>query len=213
MYNEDSGWVAYPVDVVISFELQDQPSTAPREAEVWISTDEQSTNFVKVAAATLEATPGEHSVTLPARGARYVKLRVLAGASKRVLEIAGLRAMEAAGDGYVPLFTRAPFVQRWKGSPREAAPRGVDWLPQSAADWDTYRPSQEGYFGCHVQAHALMDQQAALEQAGASVHTPMFKRGVDYLLRRQITDASPATGSWKAVHTRIIRAGRRQSGC
>src|SRR5439155_5687457 len=41
----------------------------------------------------------------------------------------------------------------------------------------------------------------ALKQAGISVSTPMFKRGVDYLLRTQVGDSTTANGSWKAVHT------------
>ena len=74
----------------------------------------------------METGPGEHPVQFPARQARYVRLRVLSGESPRMVEVAELRVLEAARAGYVPLFTRAPDVKRWKGSPREAAQRGLD---------------------------------------------------------------------------------------
>jgi hypothetical protein len=48
----------------------------------------------------------------------------------------------------------------WKGSPREAAQRGLDWLQQAAPDW----AAKTGCFGCHVQSQVLMGQAVAREQ-------------------------------------------------
>jgi hypothetical protein len=41
----------------------------------------------------------------------------------------------------------------------------------------------------------------AFKQAGVSIHTPMFKRGVDYLLRHQDNETTPENGTWQAVNT------------
>jgi hypothetical protein len=182
MFNNASGWVNYPVDVVLSFyerlpalvgavtivvpavmsvKLVDDTSTAPKDVEVWTSMDAAPGSFTKAIAATIDATPGDHTVAFPAREARFLRLRVLSGASDRVLELAEVRVLEAARVGYVPLFTRAPEAQRWKGSPREAAQRGLDWLQQSAVDWR----GSNGCFGCHVQSQALMGQRVALRES------------------------------------------------
>ena len=98
--------------------------------------DNAPEHFTRVAAATLEPKPPSSPSPFPATEARFVKLRVLSGASARVLEIAEVRVLESAREGYVPLFNRAPGAKLWKGSPREAAQRGLDWLQQSAVDWD-----------------------------------------------------------------------------
>ena len=208
MFSKSWGWAAYPAEAVFSFyermpalvggvtvvapaapsvELRDDPSTAPKEVEVWTSMDERPEHFVKAAAATLETTPGEHPITFAAREARFVKLRVLSGASQRVLEIAEVRVLEAARDGYIPLFTRAPGAHSWKGSPREGAQRGLDWLQQSAVDWD--EGAQE-CVGCHVQALAIMGQQVALEKS-YRVSFP----ALDMLVNR-IRVRETAEGTW-----------------
>ena len=41
----------------------------------------------------------------------------------------------------------------------------------------------------------------AFKQAGVSVRSEMFKRGVDYLLTTQAREPTTAHGSWKAIHT------------
>ncbi|HET7471104.1 MAG TPA: VWA domain-containing protein, partial [Gemmatimonadales bacterium] len=46
----------------------------------------------------------------------------------------------------------------------------------------------------------------AFKQAGISVRSDMFKRGVDYLLKTQVvSDTSSDNGSWQAVHTESQR--------
>jgi hypothetical protein len=173
-------WTRYPVDIVFSFferkpalvgavtfvlpdaptvPVRDDPSTAPADLEVWASLDGLSKGFSLVAAAKLEQKGGEQTVTFPATEARFVKIRLLSGATKRVVEIAEVRILESVREGYEPLFTREPGVQHWKGSPRQAAQRGLDWLQQSAVNWGVQK---SGCFGCHVQAQALMGQGVAL---------------------------------------------------
>jgi hypothetical protein len=212
MFSKSWGWAAYPTEAVFSFyermpalvggvivvapaapsvQLQDDPSTAPKDVEVWTSMDERPEHFVKAAAATLETTPGEHPITFPAREARFVKLRVLTGASQRVLEIAEVRVLEAARDGYVPLFTRAPGARLWKGSPREGAQRGLDWLQQSAVDWNE---GAQGCVGCHVQAQAIMGQQVALER-GYRVSFPALDMLVNRIRVRETPEGTWVGGS------------------
>jgi hypothetical protein len=198
-------WATYPHDIVLSF-YERQPalvgavaivapaaptvkvedaSTAPRDVEVWTAMDSAPDRFTKVAGVTLEAKPGEQTITFPATEARFVKLRVLSGASERVLEIAAVRVLEATRDGYVPLFTRAPGVEHWKGSPREAAQHGLDWLQQSAIDWTTWHKC----FGCHVQAQALMGQTVALGQ-GYRVSLPAMRALADHTRTQQTPDGT-----------------------
>jgi von Willebrand factor type A domain len=180
-------WAKYPVDFVFSFFernpaligavtllLGDDVIGAPRTVEVWTSMDLSPEKFVKVAGTEIPAQPGEHTVSFPAVTARFVKLRVLSGGHNEVagednrrrqvaqglLEIAEVRILEAARADYVALFTRIPDAHRWKGSPREAAQRGLDWLQQAAVHW----PGGTKCFGCHVQAQALMGQAVALKE-------------------------------------------------
>jgi len=176
--------VPYPQEVVISFyerqpalikaltfvlpasapatapATEPAPMPAPKDIEVWTSMGNAPEGFSKVAAATLEAKAGEQSVTFSPVEARFVKLRVLSGAVKDVLEIAEVRVIEAGRSGYTPLFVREPRVKDWKGSPREAAQRGLDWLQHGAPDW----AAKNNCFGCHVQSQVLMGQAVALKQ-------------------------------------------------
>jgi hypothetical protein len=136
------------------------PMPAPKDIEVWTAMDTATARFAKAAAATLEAKPGEQTVSFSPVEARFVKLRVLSGAGKDELEISEVRVIEAARNGYTPLFVRKPRVKDWKGSPREAAQRGLDWLQHAAPTWT----GTNHCFGCHVQSQALMGQAVALKQ-------------------------------------------------
>jgi hypothetical protein len=172
-------WTKYPQDIVLSFYERrpalvgavtfvmpetptvkvEDPSTAAGDVEIWTSMDLAADQFSRVASATLDAKGGEQRVTFPATEAKYVKVRLLSGATKRVVEIAELRVLESVREGYVTLFAREGGVQRWKGGPREAAQRGLDWLQQASIDWGT----RHKCFGCHVQSQALMGQAVAVE--------------------------------------------------
>ena len=179
MYNQ-SYWTKYPQEVLFSFYERkpalvgaltfilpaaptvtvEDSSTAPAQVEVWTAMDSAPAHFTRVASDTLDPKSTEQTVTFPAVQARFVKLRLLSGATARVVEIAEVRVLESAREGYVPLFDREPRVKFWKGSPRAAAQRGLDWLQQSAVNW---APPPDGCFGCHVQAQALMGQAIALK--------------------------------------------------
>jgi hypothetical protein len=180
MYDQQY-WTRYPQDIVFSFyerkpaliggvtlvlpgaptvQVEDS-STAPAQVEVWTAMDQAPEHFTRVAAAAIDAKTTEQTVTFPATQARFVKLRLLSGATARVVEIAEVRILESSREGYVPLFDREPRVKFWNRSPREAAQRGLDWLQQSAVNW---APRNDGCFGCHVQAQALMGQAVALKQ-------------------------------------------------
>jgi hypothetical protein len=190
--------VAYPQEIVFSFYerksalvgalvvVLPEPATwAPKDVEVWTSPDSPTEHFTKTAAATLEAKSGEQTVTFTPVEARYVKLRVMSGASKESLEIAEVRVLEALRRDYAPLFTRTPGVKYWKGGPREAAQRGLEWLQQAAPNWGKYN----NCFGCHVQSQVLMGQAVALKM-GYRVNMPAL-RLLDDFTRRQ-TDV----GTW-----------------
>jgi hypothetical protein len=169
----EMGELTYPQEVVLSFFEREPaqiegveivlptPATlAPKDIEVWISMDSPTSNFVRVDSGTLEATPGVQEISFSSVETRFVKLRILSGHAREGIEVAELRVIESDGSGYTPLFTRAPLVQHWKGSPREAAQRGLDWLQQAGPVWI----KQHGCFGCHVQAQVLMGQRVAYEQ-------------------------------------------------
>jgi hypothetical protein len=191
MYN-DSYWTKYPQEIVFSFyerrpalvgavtfvlpqastlPVENDPSTAPADVEVWTSMDGAPGGFTRVAAAKLEPRGGEQTVTFPATEARFVKLRLLSGATKRVVEIAEVRILESVREGYEPLFAREPGASRWKGSPREAAQLGLYWLQQASTDWNF---GKDGCFGCHVHAQALMGQTVALRE-GYRVSIPAMQ--------------------------------------
>ena len=170
---EDWKEVPYPQEAVISFFehepalikaltilLPENAASAPKDVEVWTSMKSPYDDFVKAATASLAAKPGEQTLSFSPVEARFVKLRVLSGAVKDVLEIAEVRVIDATRPGYTPLFVRAPMVKFWKGSPREAAQRGLDWLQHAAPTWAT----KNNCFGCHVQGQVLMGQAVALEQ-------------------------------------------------
>ncbi len=145
----------------IVFVLPADPAAAPKQIEVWTSQSADSDKgYAKATGATLEAKPGEQRVNFDPVEARYVKLRILSGAKNDALEIADVRLIEAVREGYQPLFEREPLATRWKGSPREAAQRGLDWIQQAAPVW----AKTNNCFGCHIQAQALMGQAVAVEQ-------------------------------------------------
>lgn len=165
--------VAYPQEIVFSF-FERQPvlvgavaillpqdaSLAPKDVEVLASPDSDTSGFVQVAEQRLAARAGEQTIAFPSIETRYLKLRVLSGASDKGLEIAEVRVIEATRPGYVALFTRQPRATWWDGSARAAAQRGLDWLEQSAPDWQ----KAHSCFGCHVQSEVLMGQAIALRQ-------------------------------------------------
>jgi len=161
---------AYPQEMVLSFYEREpaeiegieiilpNPATlAPKEVEVWISTDSPLADFVKVESDTLKARPGAQIVSFSSVEARYVLLRILSGHAPEGLEVAEVRVIESDGGNYTPLFERMPLAKLWKGSPREGAQRGLDWLQQAGATWIKHN----GCFGCHVQSQVLMGQAVA----------------------------------------------------
>jgi hypothetical protein len=166
------GEIAYPQEAVISFferepafvdtvqlVLPEAASNAPKDVEVWTSMTSATENFSRRAIATLEPRGDVQEIAFDPVEAKFVKFVARSGVSPQALEIAELRVLESRQPGYTPLFTRAPLVARWKGSPREAAQRGLDWLQQAAPVW--YQPHH--CFGCHVQAQVLMGQAVAFK--------------------------------------------------
>ncbi len=163
--------VPYPQEAILSFferqpavikgvtiVLPDPATLAPKDIEIWTSMELADGRFTRVAAATIEARPGSQTVSFEPVEAKFVKLRVVSG-PELDLEIAEVRVIEGVRRGYTPLFVRAPAVKLWKGSPREAAQRGLDWLQHAAPAW----VAKNNCFGCHVQAQVLMGQAVALK--------------------------------------------------
>jgi hypothetical protein len=165
-------WLTYPQEAVLSFferepaeidamtiVLTGTASLAPKDVEVWTSMTSPTENFTRRTAATLEPRPGEQVLEFEPVEAKFVKLKILSGYERPVIEIAEIRVREAHRPGYTPLFVRAPLVKHWKGSPREAAQRGLDWLQHAAPTW----VNTHHCFGCHVQSQVLMGQAVALK--------------------------------------------------
>ena len=166
----EMGRITYPQEIVFSFferepaeveaieiVLPDPATLAPKDIEIWIAQDSATGSFQRIETETLDAEPGVQEVSFSSTETRFVKLVILSGHAPEGLEIAEVRVIESDSRGYTPLFTRAPLVRRWKGSPREGAQRGLDWLQQAGPVWI----QQHGCFGCHVQAQVLMGQQVA----------------------------------------------------
>jgi hypothetical protein len=210
----DLAWVKYPTEAVFSFfdrqpalvgalsvvlpeqttaELPQETSAAPKDVEVWTSMESPAAGFRQVAKASLEPMPGEQKIEFPAIEARYVKLRVVSGQSSKELEMSEVRIFESARDGYVPLFERDPAVKRWKGSPRDAAQRGLEWLQHAAADWGSYYQCM----GCHVQAQALMGLAVAIDQ-GYRVNARALHELAEQIRSKQGPDGSWPTTFWTA---------------
>jgi von Willebrand factor type A domain len=195
----------YPLDIVFSF-FGREPALVgavtivmpaakerrPKNVEVWTSPDSPTEGFIKATGKSLSAQPAEQTLAFSAREARYVKVRVLSGAAESDIEIAEVRVLESARQGYVPLFSRFPAIKRWKGSPRDAAQRGLEWLQQAAANWQTY----QSCFGCHVQAQVIMGQDVA-QRNGYRVSLPAL-RELAKVTRAHPGD-SPATSAFAAM--------------
>lgn len=170
----------FPVDIVLSF-FDRQPALVgavtvvlptgeaplPKDVEVWTALENAADKYEKAAERSLSALPAEQTISFPAREARYVKLRVLSATAETDFHIAEVRVLESARAGYVPLFTRARNVKHWKGSPREAAQRGLEWLQQASVNWWDYNQC----FGCHVQGQVIMGQEIA-QRNGYRVSMP-----------------------------------------
>lgn len=193
---------AYPLDITFSFFSREPalvgavtivlPATTaarPKDVEIWVSPDKLGQGFEKVAGKSLGAQPAEQTLAFPAREARYVKLRILSGTSESDVEIAEVRVLESARAGYVPLFTRARGVKNWKGGPREAAQRGLEWLQQAAVNWN----DRNNCFGCHVQGQVLMGQAIALRN-GYRVSDPALR----------VLTESARNNTWDAVAGRAF---------
>ena len=132
---------------------------APKDVEIWTSPDSAIDHFTKATAQSLDAKEGDQTITFDPVECRYVKLRIVSGASPTNIEIAEVRVTEASRAGYVALAARNPDVATWPRSPRQAAQLGLDWLQQSAVEWQ----GDHKCFGCHVQAQVIMGQAVAMK--------------------------------------------------
>lgn len=189
--------VPYPQEATLSFferhpavinavtiVLADPAALAPKDVEIWTSMELADGRFGRAAAVTLEPKPGAQTVSFEPVEAKFVKLRIVSG-PELDLEIAEVRVIEGARRGYTPLFARAPAVKYWKGSPREAAQRGLDWLQFAAPAW----VANHNCFGCHVQSQVAMGQDIALTH-GYRVNV-RAARWLNEEIRRH-----PSHGSW-----------------
>jgi hypothetical protein len=168
----------------VTIVLPDPATLAPKDVEIWTSMELADNRFTRVAAKTIEAKPGEQTVSFDPVEAKFVKLRIVSGPESDV-EIAEVRVIEGTRQGYTPLFVRAPAVKFWKGSPREAAQRGLDWLQIAAPAW----VANNNCFGCHVQSQVAMGLDIALKH-GYRVNMRAV-RWINEEIRRH-----PSNGSW-----------------
>jgi len=130
---------------------------APKEVEVWTSTEGPKLGFRKVAHAILKEDVKEPSISFAAADATFVKLRVLSTQKAAPLELGEVAVIEATRAGYVPLTKRYPEMANWSKSPRHAAQLGIDWLEPAAVGWQR----QHNCYGCHNQAQVIMGLSVA----------------------------------------------------
>ncbi|HEU5300462.1 MAG TPA: VWA domain-containing protein, partial [bacterium] len=71
-----------------------QTPNRPRQVEVWVSTLSATDGYTRAAAAWLEARQGEHLISFPAVGARYVRLRILSNYGGRFVHAGEVRILE-----------------------------------------------------------------------------------------------------------------------
>ncbi len=133
---------------------------APKDVEIWISNTSPSDGFQKAGGGTLPADAGEHEITFSPVEARYLKVLVLSNqqggvdgsTNKPTLEIAEIRVLESRRAGYASIRDRNPDLPRWKGSPRYAAQRGIEWLQPASIAWQQWNTC----YGCHIQSQVVM---------------------------------------------------------
>lgn len=159
-----------PFDIVFSFYQRQsalvgavvifagkEPTRVPKDVEIWLSSTSPTDGFQKVASGAWPDGATEQRLTFPPIEARYVKVNVLSnhGATDHwspLIEIAEIRVLEAQSKGYITIRDRNPDLPNWKGSPRYAAQRGIEWLQPATINWQ----NAKNCFGCHIQAQAIM---------------------------------------------------------
>ena len=185
----------FPFDMVLSFYgrssalissveliLPSDPRSAPREVEVWSSTMSPTTTFTKLAAATLDSARQVQRISFAPVESRFVKIHILSGyGGPFSLELSGMRVMEAAGGGYVPLQQRFPESINWALSARRAAQIGIDWLQASTIRWHIGHRC----FGCHVQGQTAMGL-AVSRRNDYVVSDPLIDRLTAYTATQQL---------------------------
>jgi hypothetical protein len=196
---------AIPVEIVLSFYRHQtalvgavvitpgkDPARAPKDVEIWVSNTSASEGFVNVGSGTLPADSGDYKITFSPVEARYLRVRVLSnqsglgsGATKPTIEIAELQVLEARRKGYVSIRDRNPDLPDWKGSPRYAAQRGIEWLQPASVGWGMDR----NCFGCHIQSQAAMGLAIAAKN-GYIVSHKCVKDLADFTVAKQLNDGS-----------------------
>jgi F5/8 type C domain-containing protein len=196
---------AVPVEIVLSFYRHQtalvgavvitpgkDPARAPKDVEISVSNASPGEGFQNVGSGTLPADSGVHKITFPPVEARYLKVRVLSnqggvdsGASKPTVEIAELQVLEARRKGYVSIRDRNPDLPNWKGSPRYAAQRGIEWLQPAAIGWGM----NQNCFGCHIQSQAAMGLAVAAKNDYIVSHK-CTKDLADFTVAKQQQDGS-----------------------
>jgi len=185
----------FPFDIVLSFYrrssalisgveliLPSEPRAAPRAVEIWGSTASATSAFTKLSSAELDQTHEVQRISFAPVEARFVKIRILSGTGGPfALEFAGIRVLEAAGSGYVPLGQRFPESADWALSPRRAAQLGIDWLQASTIRWQLGNRC----FGCHVQGQTTMGLAVAARNDYV-VSNPLIDRLAAYAASRQL---------------------------
>ena len=168
---------------------------AARDVEVWTSNTSPSEGFQKVGGTTLPRKASDHQIVFSALEAIYVKVRVLSNQNpekgidvatgKPSLQIAEIRVLEARRAGYVSIRDRSPHLPYWKGSPRYAAQRGIEWMQATSVAWQ----KTNNCFGCHMQAQVVMGLAVA-KQNGYIVDDQASRDMIEFIKTQQQPDGS-----------------------
>lgn len=140
-------------------------------------------------------------VQVPIRASRSSRTAL----NKLVLVLLALTGVGLLASLTFLAFTRpAPVVSAGSAvaiRPREAGQRGLDWLLNSAVEWQR----RESCYGCHVQSFAVMG--AGIAQANHyQVEPAQAAELADYLVSIQSTSGDLTAGGGRTIHPGVQTA-------
>jgi prenyltransferase/squalene oxidase-like repeat protein len=162
--------------------------SVPKDVEIWTSMNPDSA-FQKIGVLSFTNAAGTQSISMPASGVRFLKLRVLSAQRDPFEEmgvgISEIQAFESRRPGYASLRDRNPDLANWNDTPRYSAQRGINWLQPATMKWQ----KNNKCFGCHIQAQSVMGLAVA-RRNGYVVNDGVIKELSTFTQSQQKPDGS-----------------------